>query len=144
IVCEKLWLNAGQTLSQTHAAAGSAANKKQEIPQLRAETPQQLQGVRGILRSFFQEFLHEPRFDEPKRLEILEILEPLMTPNKTRNILEKQELIQARYRNPGRREALLSQLVDRTIVRVDPRLGGQFAEITHEFLIEPILEAIAA
>jgi hypothetical protein len=143
IVCEKLWLNAGQAISSEQAASGTAENQDGKIPQLGEDALEQVHGVRGILRSFFQEFLQEKKFDENARLEILEILEPLMTPNKTRNILEKQELVKARFRDAGRREELLSQLVDRTIVRIEPRLGGQFVEITHEFLIEPILEAIS-
>lgn len=39
--------------------------------------------------------------------------------------------------------ALLGKLVNHTIVRTEPRLGGYFVETTHEFLIGPILEAIS-
>jgi hypothetical protein len=126
IVCEKIWARKGDGEFKIGPNVLGA-----------------LGGVPGILKSFFKEFLHNPKFAEGgKRLEILEILEPLITANGTRNIIRKEDLVEARFHHPHCREELLKELERRSIVRVEPRLGGSFVEITHEFLIEPIREEI--
>ncbi len=133
IVCEKLWTVRGRELSKT--SAESAA-----LPRIELQEFAELQGAPGILRSFFREFLDE--LEPEMRFEALEMLELLVTANRTRNIVERNDLIQPRFRKGAARAELLSQLERRTIVRVESRLDGQFAEITHEFLIDPILEAL--
>jgi hypothetical protein len=125
IVCEKLW-------DEYAAAAGS----DRVIQVERGKT-------RSILGSFFKEFLDSiapPGSDD--RLESLEILDPLVTAGRTRNIVERECLIHVPYRDPKRRERLLKRMMQRMVVRVETRLGGRFAEITHEFLIGPVLDAI--
>ena len=99
-----------------------------------------LQGAQGIMRAFLQDFLDS--LDEADRLEALELLEPLITGSGTRNIVERDGLVTAPFRPRRRREELLGKLVGRTIVRVETRLGGHFVEITHEFLIPPIRDAM--
>ncbi len=76
--------------------------------------------------------------EEGVRLEILELLEPLVTPAGTRNIVSRSELIEAPFRDRKLRRDLLDALEAQRIVRVEKRLGGFFAEIAHEFLIEPL------
>ncbi|HEX3142812.1 MAG TPA: hypothetical protein VHQ64_02500 [Pyrinomonadaceae bacterium] len=80
--------------------------------------------------------------DRDSRQEILEMLEPLVTTSGTRNIIERERLISAPFRDSQKRKELLDLLVNHTIVRTEPRLGGFFVEITHEFLIAPVLEAL--
>ena len=42
------------------------------------------------------------------------------------------------------REKVLDLLIKQRVVRIEPRLDGLFVEITHEFLIQPVLDAIRA
>ena len=137
IVCEKLWNEEGHDLSRQAAEQEGASEAVIE-----KGTLDRLDGVEGILRSFFDDFLMVQLTTWPERLEALELLEPLITAQGTRNIVEQSQLINQPFRDVEKREALLQALVDARIVRTENRLGGLFAEITHEFLIEPILEAI--
>lgn len=130
IVCEKLWREQGKFLAQS-----SGVEKTIEF----AAFPPG--GTQGILDSFFTESLHSLE-SATDRLETLEMLEPLVTANRTRNIVQKASLVHAPFRNSERRERLLENLERQRIVRVERRLGGQFVEITHEFLIAPVLDKI--
>jgi hypothetical protein len=130
IVCEKLWSEQGR-----YMAAGLSEERAVQF----SDFPKG--GTRAILDSFFLESLAElpDKFDQ---LETLEMLEPLVTANRTRNIVEKNSLVHGPFRRPDRRQKLLRNLQDKRIVRVEHRLGGEFVEITHEFLISSILEKI--
>jgi hypothetical protein len=136
LVCEKLWSEQGKGLAELSIGQ----NESTEIPRVQLSTFESLGETGGILKSFFQDFING--LDEEERLEALEILEPLVTTSGTRNIIERGQLINAPFRDQTRRQELLNKLVNRTIVRTEPRLGGYFVEVTHEFLIGPILEAI--
>jgi hypothetical protein len=131
LVCEKLWNEQGRAL-----AAGNGGDGNNEIP---IETFNRLEGTEGILKSFFKDFINELPANE--RQQTLELLEPLVTVSGTRNIIERDQLINAPFRDANLRQRLLAKLVNRTIVRTEARLGGYFVEITHEFLIGPILDA---
>lgn len=136
LVCEKLWNVQGASLAE--AALGDAPGAvAQEIP---VAAFAGLGGTKGILNSFFKDFLKGLEVRE--RREALELLEPLVTASGTRNIVEREQLVNAPFRDAGRRADLLKRMADRTIVRTERRLGGYFVEITHEFLIGPVLEAI--
>lgn len=137
LVCDKLWNEKGRELARREQEQTTGEEKfviEQEVFKKLGET-------RGILKSFFTDFLDET--DRESRQEILDILEPLVTTSGTRNIIERDRLINAPFRNRQKRRELLDLLVNRTIVRTEPRLGGYFVEITHEFLIAPVLAAIA-
>jgi hypothetical protein len=136
LVCEKLWNEQGYEL----AGLSSENRLEEDMPSIHYEVFERLGETKGILKSFFQDFLM--MLSDEERLEVLEMLEPLVTASGTRNILERDWLIQAPFRDSDRRRSLLSKLVDHTILRTEHRLGGYFVEITHEFLIDPILEAI--
>jgi hypothetical protein len=136
IVCEKLWFYRGSNLAM-HSSAD-----KDDLPRIEANDLEDLNGAAGILRSFFREFLDALTSEE--RVEVLEMLQLLVTSNGTRNIVERNDLTQPKFRNASIRRELLSRLQRSTIVRLESRLGGQFAEITHEFLIGPILESLRA
>jgi len=135
IVCEKLWVRRGQELAAASTATAAASKPAIEAADLAA-----LNGAAGILRSFFRDFLDELRPD--MRMEALEMLELLVTSAGSRNIVELHDLTHPEYRRATSREEILRRLEQRTIVRLESRLGGQFAEITHEFLIGPILQAV--
>jgi hypothetical protein len=98
-------------------------------------------GVLGILEGFFSRFLASLDGDGEAR-EALDILSQLITSGGTRNIVLRSELETVRYRVPGARPKVLKALVDAGIVRVERRLGSEFAEVMHEFLIGPILKHV--
>ena len=58
-------------------------------------------------------------------------------------LIERNRLVNVPFRDTQKRSEVLNSLANNTIVRTEPRLGGYFVEITHEFLIAPILEAIS-
>lgn len=131
IVCERLWRDQGKALS----LAADSASRVVTLASFPSD------GTRAILDSFFDEVLASFT-TESDRLEALEILEPLVTANRTRNILERDCLVNAPFRKTSRRTRLLEILSRHRVVRVEQRLGGQFVEITHEFLIPSILAKI--
>jgi hypothetical protein len=133
LVCEKLWSERGRLLAQQpYHNAGDG--------QIELQTFQELGEARGILRGFFRDYLEH--LNTAERLETLEMLEMLVTASGTRNIIERSILIQCPFRDEARRARLLNNLITKTIVRTERRLGGNFVEIVHEFLIGPILEAL--
>jgi hypothetical protein len=136
IVCEKLWDARGREL----AVDGSARCAGRRGGQVDAETYDSLGRAAGIMRGFFDGYLD--RLGAADRVETLELLEPLITASGTRNIIERDRLLRAPLRDPRRREALLLRLVASNIVRVETRLGGHFVEVTHEFLISAIRDAL--
>jgi HEAT repeat protein len=145
LVCEKLWNERGRELAaaslrQSKESPGSGHDLRTAENRIELAAFEDLGGVTGILRSFFRDFLAE--LDGAEQLETLEMLEPLVTASGTRNIVEYDQLVNAPLRDRNRRQGLLRNLINRTIVRTERRLGGYFVEITHEFLIGPILEAI--
>ena len=140
IVCQKLWAEEGKALSEEALRAGTG-DSPEGVRKIGIELYRdRLHGAAGIMRSFLRDFLDA--LDESARLETLELLEPLITGSGTRNIIERGTLIAAPFRPQMHRERLLANLVARTIARIETRLGGQFVEITHEFLIPPIREAM--
>jgi hypothetical protein len=136
LVCDKLWNVKGRELAGTQGPEDEAGSLL-----IQEEVFESLGETKGILKSFFTDFLED--LDTESRQEILEMLEPLVTRSGTRNIIERDHLINARFRDSKKRKKLLDLLVNHTIVRVEPRLGGYFVEITHEFLIAPVLDAMA-
>ncbi len=131
LVCEKLWSERGRELAK---AADDTSG------QIELQTFQHLGEVPGILRSFFNDYLE--RLNVAEQLETLEMLEALVTTSRTRNIVEREILVNVPFRDSARRERLLDNLINKTILRTERRLGGNFVEIVHEFLIGPILEAL--
>ncbi|MEX2109587.1 MAG: hypothetical protein WD802_03190 [Gemmatimonadaceae bacterium] len=137
IVCERLWEVCGRKFAESASTSAASSKNRNEVD---FETYKDLGFAEGILRNFISGFLSE--LGPADRLEALELLEPLITRSGTRNIVEWSQLVNRSFREPARRKDLLLEMQNRRIVRVEWRLGGQFVEITHEFLIEPILQAI--
>lgn len=146
IICDKLWSVRGRQLAAEQPAAAPGEGS---LPTLELEVFADLGESRGILRSFFQELLagrrdddETPALSEDDRLEMLEMLQPLITPSGTRNIVAWEQLVKAAFRDRDHREDLLKRLLKSNVVRAEQRLGARFVEITHEFLISPINDAI--
>ncbi|HXH90563.1 MAG TPA: hypothetical protein VNN25_03205 [Thermoanaerobaculia bacterium] len=138
LICEKLWDEAGCERS----ANASPADVDGGIPEIGLDIYEtRLKGAKGILRAFLRDYLDGLR-DADERTESLELLEPLITGTGTRNIVERSQLIDVPFGKTERRKRLLQGLVNRTIVRIEIRLGGDFVEITHEFLISSIQEVM--
>jgi hypothetical protein len=96
-------------------------------------------GVEGILAAFFKDFLLSVESPQD-RSEVLDILDQLITGSRTRNLVSTDTLVQAPYRPQDRRRKLLKQLTLRKLLREEHRGGTVYVEITHEFLIKPILD----
>lgn len=137
LVCDKLWNEKGRELAGIQGVSGGDASSLL----IQEEVFESLGETKGILKSFFTDFLAE--LDRDSRQEILEMLEPLVTTSGTRNIIERDRLVNVPFRDSSKRKELLDLLVNHTVVRIEPRLGGYFVEITHEFLIAPVLEAMS-
>jgi hypothetical protein len=151
LVCERLWQVSGKKLSQEslELPAGSAVVRKEgttdsadapEEQQVSVDTFNNLGRVPGILSAYFTGLLDV--MPKHEQLETLEILEPLVTTSRTRNIVEMDVLIHPIYRNAKLREMLFNRLVDAKVIRVERRLRSNFVEILHEFLIDTILKEI--
>jgi len=135
LICEKLWAEKDQPVETGGSAAQTARVIDLDIYDVK------LKGAKGILRAFLRDYLDGLPTDDDRN-ESLELLDPLITGTGTRNIVERRQLVNVPFRDAMRRQMLLQGLVDRTIVRVEVRLGGSFVEITHEFLIPSIHEAM--
>jgi conflict system STAND superfamily ATPase len=135
IVCEHLW------------AYGSGP-----VIDADALTDPLVGGVAGVLATYFRSTIEEivktlTRDDvgwreNYIRFEILDLLNLLVTPSGTRNVVEKRLLVNVEYRSPDRRETLLNALEELRIVRKEVRFDEEFYEITHEFLIDPVRQTL--
>jgi hypothetical protein len=139
IVCDSLWAELRRREAEARDAA--AAPPEPVIATEHIDAVGRGRGVLGILEGFFDRFLESLDGDEA-RAEALDILSQLITSSGTRNIVLRSELEAVRYRVPGARAAMLQRLVDEGIVRVERRLGSEFAEVMHEFLIGPVLHRV--
>ena len=98
-------------------------------------------GVRRIIRDFFGDVLDS--FQPELREEALEIFDALITPSRTRNIVSRATLENAPYRREKIRKQLLDRLADDLrLIRQEQRGRSVFVEISHEFLVAPILQAL--
>ncbi|MCZ6863934.1 MAG: ATP-binding protein [Alphaproteobacteria bacterium] len=137
IICEKLW----DTVGQKHYSAAvteedSGAPKSDRLID-RATFKKATGGPKRILRRYFRDTLSELS-EEEDQLEALDMMNPLVTNQGTRNVVEVSEIINAPLRDSKQRKRLLTHMQRKNIIRVEPRLGGEFAEITHEFLLKPL------
>lgn len=142
VVCERLWRESGRTLA-------GQVDKELDDEQVRnlasshgiaLGTFKDLGYTRGILTAFLDDVLTS--LGETNRQEAIALLQPLITSSGTRNIVEISALVDAPFVDHARRREVLDVLVRQSILRVEQRLGGMFVEITHEFLIQPALDAI--
>ncbi len=156
IVCDRLWRTCSgapdlepETALAQDEPGRERANRRQRLREIATrrtpgvidfETYETLGKVDGILIDFFQEYLaKKPSIDQ---LDILEMLDLLITSAKTRNIVDATLLVKRRLRDPTRRAELLEELKKATIVRAEWRHGSEFIELTHEFLIGAVRKAI--
>ena len=131
IVCERLWRERAKAPDPV-LGDGVRVIPLSSLPE---------GGTRRILDSFFDEVL--AAFESsPDRAKALEMLGPLVTADGTRNIVARDSLVKVPFRNAKKRLELLNVLAQVRVVRIEQRLGGQFVEISHEFLISSILAKI--
>lgn len=113
-----------------------------------AKVAEGLGWVPGILSRFFNDFLarsspsDDPAQTDLDRIEMLDLLEPLITLGGRRNIVERNLLICAPFRRPQRTRLLLELMSEHRLVRTEYRHNLAFVEITHEFLIDAIRGAL--
>jgi hypothetical protein len=138
IVCEKLWMKHGRNL--TRWATGGPAEERIRV--IGKDLVGDADAVRGLVQGAAVEFLSALP-DDLERASALDLLSGLITADRTRNVLTKRQLIEAPFRHPDRRERLLRRLVP-NIIRLEYARGELFVEIAHEFLIPPILKAMAS
>lgn len=106
--------------------------------------------VGGILEGYFDFFLNscvdrtDPDAAELDRFEILHLLEELVTIGGRRNIKERDELVNAPFRDPVRRRVLLERMRQARVVRIESRLNGRYVEVTHDHLVHSIRKALSA
>jgi len=136
IVCDRLWEAVGKTLIGSSPPSCECT----PLPLIRREDFAREDGVAGILRSFLGRVLQD--LGPVKRIVALEILAHLITQGRTRTIVDRRSLVEISHRDVSERQAVIDYLTNRAIVRTEMRLGGEFVEVTHEFLIEPILEEV--
>lgn len=132
IVCDKIWQLFGAEL--THHPGKS-------IPQISYDDfMKKTGGTVRIQQEYFKEILE--KFDAPDQLEILDMLSDLLTQSSKRNVVEYSTLVGGALRDAGKRAALILDMQASGIVRQEARMGSQFVEIAHEFLIDPLQSEI--
>ncbi|MEO0379006.1 MAG: hypothetical protein AAF252_01975 [Pseudomonadota bacterium] len=132
IVCDKIWELFGSDL--THHPGKS-------MPQISFEEfMKKTGGTVRIQQEYFKEILE--KFDRADQLEILDMLSDLLTQSSKRNVVEYSNLVGGPLRDANKRAALILDMQASGIVRQEARMGSQFVEIAHEFLIEPLQSEI--
>ncbi|MEM6371800.1 MAG: hypothetical protein AAF727_03345 [Pseudomonadota bacterium] len=128
IVCDKIWELFGSALTQ---------HPGKSMPQISYEDfMEKTGGTVRIQQEYFKEILE--KFEPADQLEILDMLSDLLTQSSKRNVVEYSTLVGGALRDVARRKALISDMQASGIVRQEARMGSQFVEIAHEFLIEPL------
>jgi conflict system STAND superfamily ATPase len=128
IVCDKIWRLFGRDLARTSQG---------EIPKVSFDDfMAKTGGTVQIQQDYFKEILE--RYDGTDQLEILDMLSDLLTQSSKRNVVEYTTLVGGALRDANKRARLLSELQSCGIVRQEARMGSQFVEIAHEFLIDPL------
>jgi len=161
IVCSRLWRDHGKALfNQRRAAHEDGANLatfrdgEREAFSIGPDALSTAGGVEGILDSYFRDFIRyesgstaSPRENLERRerpvedqVAIIDLLSHLSTPQGTRNIASLDTLLERRFLDAALTERLLEELVKASIIRVDPHRSGKIVEVTHEFLLDLILE----
>jgi hypothetical protein len=93
-------------------------------------------GVKGIWTEFFAELYKTFTFAE--QLALLDIFHLLTTRNGTRDIVERERLFHLKYWHPEMLAGMLERLGEERIIRIEKKPHGEFCEIMHEFLLEPV------
>ncbi len=132
IVCEKIWRLFGKDLKR----GGNV-----EVPKVSFDDfMEQTGGTVSIQRDYFKEILYD--FDKSDQLEILDMLSDLLTQSSKRNVVEYKTLVGGALRDTNKRSRLIGVMQNNGIVRKEARMGSQFIEIAHEFLIAPLQKEI--
>ena len=133
IICQRLWK---ERFEERPPGAGGDA------PLIDLGLYRRLGEAEGILDGFFRGFFDAEEISELDRLELAKMLRTLITLQRTRNIVAQETLLLPDVSHFELRRRLLQRLVEAQIVRVETRFGSRFVEITHDFLISSILDAL--
>jgi len=132
IVCDKIWELFGSSLTQ---------HPGKSLPKISYEDyMKKTGGTVRIQQEYFKEILE--KFEPSDQLEILDMLSDLLTQSSKRNVVEYSTLVGGALRDMQKRAALILDMQASGIVRQEARMGSQFVEIAHEFLIEPLQSEI--
>ena len=133
IVCDQLW----DRIVQKRLTSGTGTSIIDDEAIERAGLKEAgASPVDVVISAYFRSFVET--LPEDERVDVLDILELLITGSGTRNIVDESLLIHAPFRSTLRRKAVLDKLVDSKLLRREDRLDGRFVEITHEILIAPM------
>lgn len=136
VVCDRLWRESTPQPSPSRPDGSPRLQQRR----LTLALYEKLGRAPEILSTHFR---NQVRNLEPLlRSEVFDLLTPLITSNRTRNILEMNVLLHVPYRDMHLRRKAFEFLVEQRIVRAERRLRGIFVEIAHEFLIRSILAEI--
>lgn len=124
VVCFKLW--------DEWAKSGTREGAAREL----TATLERLGGPETIVDTFLTETL--ARGLGADTATAVDVLSDLITLGGTRNIRPTHELLRAPFQSTAKRRRVLRFLADRKFIREERRLGGDFVEIAHEFLVPPI------
>ena len=93
--------------------------------------------MRQVLEGFYDRTIASVR-PRSKARSVRRLCEFRLISASGRRLTQDEEEIQRRYRISGE---LLRQLVDARLLRAEPRLGGTSYEVSHDRLVEPILQS---
>ena len=92
-------------------------------------------GLRDILQNFYQNQLNKVGLQ--KRRKVRRLCEKeLISPTKRRLSIEEEVILD----KLGLSSEILSKLVDYRLLRVEPRVGSKYYELSHDTLVKPILD----
>ena len=141
MVCSLLWAEKGRDLASRDREGGLRRVRTKVFKEA-------VGGVDGVVDTFLANALNDLRPRQKGRpdaasesndyAEALEVLQALITTERTRNLRSEYQLINAPFRFPAQRRRIVDHLEGAGILRTESRLGRKFIEIAHELLIDPI------
>jgi hypothetical protein len=127
MVCSQVWM-------KRQSAANGGASHSIDTDTFRKAVG----GVSGVVDAFVSEAVELATTED--REEALEILQALITTERTRNIVAYRDLVEAPFRFSAQRMRVIGTLEQRGLVRIESRYGRRFVEISHELLIDPVFK----
>lgn len=134
IICDRLWRDFGKSFHEDQQSADDI--RTITFREYMARTG----GARKIRNSFLDHVLDG--LTDEEEIEAHDLLFRLLTPSRTRNLHERQALVDRPLYDHGRREKVLAYLKEQGVIRLESRLGHEFAEIAHEFIVDPLLKQV--
>ena len=92
------------------------------------------EGLRGVLGDFYRRTVGT--FPQAAQRSVRHLCEDGLISKSGRRLSLEREEIHAQYNVPP---AVLHDLVDQRLLRVEPRVGSEYYELSHDTLVKPIL-----